>query len=221
MDNQTDGTIQRISQFLTTEHFTLQGARNGTISESNGRLSAYLTTVSMSIIALSFVAQVSRLGPVFLGFSIVIFPILMSLGIATLIRLTQLGISDVLLIQAINRIRHYYLEMAPGAEPYLSYPHFDDAESILSTVVPIRVAYEGFGSAGFQVAVLNSFLAGAFAGILAAGLLALDALPSIATGVGGMILAFLLQGLFGAAMGKRIERSMEVRFPRPLPSSDA
>ncbi len=105
--------------------------------------------------------------------------------------------------------------MAPGAEPYISYPQFDDAESILSTVVPIQVAYEGFGSAGFQVAVLNSIVAGAFAGILAAGVLTLDALPSIVTGVGGMILAFLLQGLFGAAMGKRIERAMEVRFPRP------
>jgi hypothetical protein len=37
--------------FVTTEHFTLQGARSSTISESTGRASVFLGAVSGGLIA--------------------------------------------------------------------------------------------------------------------------------------------------------------------------
>jgi hypothetical protein len=90
MEDVTDRKIQRMAQFLTTEHFTLQGLRSGTISESNGRLGHYLSAVGSGVVALAFVADVSKLGPVFLAFSVVIFPILIFLGVMTEVRLLLL-----------------------------------------------------------------------------------------------------------------------------------
>jgi hypothetical protein len=51
--------------FVTTEHFTLQGARAATISESTGRASVFLGAVSGGLIALGFLGQASHLGTAF------------------------------------------------------------------------------------------------------------------------------------------------------------
>jgi hypothetical protein len=213
MESLSEKKVERISQFLTTEHFTLQGARSGTISESNGRLGAYLSTVSMSIVALAFIAQVSGLGTVFLTFSIIIFPILIFVGVGTWARLIQLGVTDVLLAQAINRIRHYYLELVPESDPYFSFPHFDDPESVRVSVLPVNIAFEGFGSAGFQVTAINSILVGVFAGILASGALKVSSGVSVVVGIAGLVLAFGIQAFYSTKLGARIAESMEVRFP--------
>ncbi|MDX1614938.1 MAG: hypothetical protein R3300_11560, partial [Candidatus Promineifilaceae bacterium] len=76
MEELSEQQVQKISQILTTEHFTLQGARSGTIAEANGRLGHYLSTVGSGIVAMAFVANVADLRPVFLAFSAVIFPML-------------------------------------------------------------------------------------------------------------------------------------------------
>jgi hypothetical protein len=146
-------------------------------------------------------------------FSIVIFPILISLGIGTWVRLVQLGMTDVLHVQAINRIRHYYLEVAPEAKPYFSYPHYDDADALRQTVLPVRIGFEGFGSAGFQVAIVNSVLLGAFAGILTGGLFDIGWSSVIVIGVLAIILGFGLQLGYSATIALRFSRGMEIRFP--------
>jgi hypothetical protein len=47
------GPAQASVTFATTEHFTLQGARSQTVSESAGRPSAFLAAVSGGLVALS------------------------------------------------------------------------------------------------------------------------------------------------------------------------
>ena len=42
---------------LTTEHFTLQGARGSTISESSARAALYIGAVSSGLVALGFFGQ--------------------------------------------------------------------------------------------------------------------------------------------------------------------
>lgn len=213
MEGLAEEKLRQISQYLTTEHFTLQGARNGTISESNGRLGGFLTTVSLSIVALAFIAQVAELGTVFFVFSIVIFPILISVGIGTWIRLIQLGVADVLHVQAINRIRHFYLQVVPEAEPYFSYSYYDDLEALRSTVFPVKIGLEGLGSAAFQVAIVNSVLMGAFASIIAGGLFRISLNQIIVIGVIAMILGFGVQAGYSAITGVKVSQSMEIRFP--------
>ena len=45
---------QQLLTALTTEHFTLQGARSQTVSESASRASLYLFSVSSTLVALGF-----------------------------------------------------------------------------------------------------------------------------------------------------------------------
>lgn len=218
MEDLTDRKIQRMTQFLTTEHFTLQGLRSGTISESNGRLGHYLSAVGSGIVALAFVADVSELGPVFLAFSVVIFPVLIFLGVMTLIRLLQVGITDARCVQAINRIRHFYLEVAPEAESYFSFPHYDDPDAVQRTMMPFHPPdfLQGFASTPGPVIVINSVLGGVFASILAAGPTSLGPVSAIAIGVFVFALAIVLHYQIAARVWPRETREhTEVRFPTP------
>lgn len=59
---------------LTTEHFTLQGARSQTMSESSARASVFVFSVSSTLVALGFVAQISQVGDAFDVFALTILP---------------------------------------------------------------------------------------------------------------------------------------------------
>ena len=50
---------QRLLTAFTTEHFTLQGSRASTISESSVRSSLYLGALSSTLIGLGFFVNVS------------------------------------------------------------------------------------------------------------------------------------------------------------------
>ncbi|TML48619.1 MAG: hypothetical protein E6G20_04695 [Actinobacteria bacterium] len=58
---------QALLTTLTTEHFTLQGVKASTISESSARSALYLGSLSALLVALGFVAQVSATGDTFKG----------------------------------------------------------------------------------------------------------------------------------------------------------
>src|SRR3954451_23883540 len=51
--------------FITTEHFTLQGARAATIAESTGRATMLLGAVSGGLVALGLFATATRVGSAF------------------------------------------------------------------------------------------------------------------------------------------------------------
>lgn len=214
MDDFSDQAVQRTSQILTTEHFTLQGARNATITEANGRLGHYISAVGSSVVALAFVANVSGLGLVFFAFSLVVFPIMIILGIVTLIRTIQIGSDFTRLTQAINRIRHYYVEAAPEAEPYLSFPHFDDPESVQQTMMPFHSLLQGLASTPGPIILINSVLSGAFAGILAVAIFSLAFVPAIIVALVALVIAFAVHMLYSRRLWKQSARQgLDVRFP--------
>ena len=102
---------------LTTEHFTLQGARSATTSESSARTALYLGAVSSVLISIGFVSGDSALLPVF---TLVVLPTVFLLGIATFVRLVELGVEDFIYGRAINRIRAHYRQLAgPYARLFL------------------------------------------------------------------------------------------------------
>jgi hypothetical protein len=72
---------------------------------------------------------------------------------------------DTRCVQAINRIRHFYLDVAPEAESYLSFSHYDDPEAVQDTIVPFHPPgpLQGFASTPGPVIMVNSVLTGAFA----------------------------------------------------------
>jgi len=72
-----------IVTFMTTEHFVLQTARAATIAETNGRTALFLGSVSSVLVALAFFGQVSKLGPAFFVFGLVLLPALFFVGLVT------------------------------------------------------------------------------------------------------------------------------------------
>jgi hypothetical protein len=126
---------QQIMQFMTTEHFTLQTARAVVNAEISARLQLYMTTLSSAIIALALVAQVSgALGRAFETFALVLLPVVYFLGLATLTRLLQAAAEWRTYGHGMNRIRHWYLEVAPEMAPYFVLPATDDPWASLAAV---------------------------------------------------------------------------------------
>src|SRR5512132_2606865 len=154
---------QSILQFMTTEHFTLQTARAVANAEITSRLQLYLGTLSSAIIALALTAQLSGLGVAFRGFALVLLPVVFFLGVVTHGRLLQVNAEWRLYGQGMNRIRHYFLELAPEMEPYFVLPASDDPWVTLAAV-SVQTGgnrwWQALLTAGSMIVVVNSVLAG-------------------------------------------------------------
>ena len=124
---------QQLLTALTTEHFTLQGARSQTVSESASRASLYLFSVSSTLVALGFIGQISTVGDTFKVFALTVLPTLYVLGLFTFVRLVQSVAEDFQYGRAINRIRHHYLELAGDKAHLFMMSAHDDAPGCSST----------------------------------------------------------------------------------------
>jgi hypothetical protein len=150
---------------LTTEHFTLQGARAATISESTGRATMFLGSVSGGLVALGLVATATGIGAVFYAFALVILPTLTFVGLVTFERVLQSGIEDYGYARRIARLRAYYFDAAPELTPYL-----------MSVAPSERLAVQGvwprpiqkFLAVAGMVAVITAVLAGSAVAVVAA-----------------------------------------------------
>ena len=160
---------QELLTALTTEHFTLQGARAQTASESASRASLYILSVSSTLVALGFLAQASRAGKTFRVFALTVLPTLYLLGVFTFVRVVECGAEDYRYGVAINRIRHYYKQIAGDqARLFLLSGHDDGRGVFANAAVPSRGRrqYLTFASV---VAVINSVIGGSMIAIARAG----------------------------------------------------
>jgi hypothetical protein len=174
---------QQLLTALSTEHFTLQGARSQTMSESSARASVYVFSVSSALVALGFIGQLSEVGDVFNTFALTVLPTLYVLGVVTFVRLVECGAEDFRYGLAINRIRHYYEEVAGDrADLFLLSGHDDGAGVFENMGIPPegRKPFFAFSTA---VIVINSVVGGAAVAIALGAFL--DAPLGIAAGAGG------------------------------------
>ena len=156
---------------LTTEHFTLQGARSALITESLGRTTICLGSLSATLVALALVRQ-GNAAEDFRLFALVVLPALVFLGAVTFVRLLENTITDTIYVMAINRIRHYYLEVAGAHGRYFVLGGHDDLEGALSNMGLTYSRLRPFISIAAVTAAVNSMVTGALVGI------ALDAVAS-------------------------------------------
>jgi hypothetical protein len=151
----------RLLTALTTEHFTLQGARAATTSEGAARSSLFLGSVSSALVALGFLASVSGGdSALFRTFALTALPTLCFLGLVTYIRLVELGTEDVLYGRAINRIRSHYLQLAGDDARLFMLRANDDALGVLTNmglrVTPVQL----YLTNSFAIAIVTAVLAG-------------------------------------------------------------
>jgi hypothetical protein len=159
---------------LTTEHFTLATARSTAVAESNARSSLFLLTVSATLVALGFVGQSPARDEMFEVFALTVLPTLFVLGLVTFLRLSESSVEDFRYAQAINRIRHYYLEIAGEQQRYFLMSASDDRHGVWANMSVTPSWWRSFFTMPMAMALINSVI-GASATALAIG---------VATGAG-------------------------------------
>jgi hypothetical protein len=206
---------QELLTALTTEHFTLQGARAQTAGESASRASLYILSVSSTLVALGFIGQASETGSTFHVFALTALPTLYVLGVFTFVRIVECGAEDYRYGVAINRIRNYYKQIAGDqAKLFLLSGHDDGRGVFANAAIPSEGRRQYFTFATV-VAVINSVVGGSAIAI-ATGAIA-GASLGIAAGIGGAVALLSLTLLLRHADRLLEERTggTEVLFPSP------
>jgi hypothetical protein len=169
--------------FMTTEHFTLQGARSSTIAEAAGRATMFLGAVSGGLVALGLIATAAGVRTAFCAFALILLPTLALMGLATFNRVLVSGIEGFGCASRIARLRGYYFQYAPELECYL-----------LGAPPAERLRLQGVGGGRWQKFLTASAMAGLVTAVLAssaAGLLA-------AVVSGHSLIAALIAGVLAA-----------------------
>jgi hypothetical protein len=175
---------QELLTALTTEHFTLQGARSQTMSESASRTTLYIGAVSSALVALGFIGNVSEVGDAFDVFALTVLPTLYVLGAFTFVRVVECGAEDFRYGVAINRIRGYYRQLAGEQANLFLLSGHDDGRGVFENMgVPAEGRSQLFTFATV-VAIINSVVGGSAVAI-AAG--ALGAPLGAAAPIGGVV----------------------------------
>jgi hypothetical protein len=175
---------QQLLTALTTEHFTLAGARAQTTTEISARASLFVLSVSSALIALGFISQVSATGDLFNTFALTVLPTLYVLGAVTFVRLVECAAEDFRYGIAINRIRGYYQEVAGDRADLFLLSGKDDAAGVRENMAMPREGRLPIFAFSTAVAVIDGVVGGA-AVALALGALA-DASLGVAAIAGGI-----------------------------------
>jgi len=120
-------------QILATEHWSLLATRSMTWNEVFSRASMFITVLSATVVALALVAQATAFGSAFHIFALLTLPIVLLVGVATVIRLGDANTEDFRLMVGMNRLRHAYLELAPELERYMVTSSHDDEASVMQS----------------------------------------------------------------------------------------
>jgi hypothetical protein len=118
---------------LATEHWSLLAARSLIWNEAMSRATVFLTVLSASIIALALLADATGFGSQTRTVALVLLPVVFLLGLAAYARLVQINTEEFQLVLAMNRLRHAYLQIEPGLEPYFTTGHHDDERGVITT----------------------------------------------------------------------------------------
>jgi hypothetical protein len=214
---------QQILQFMTTEHVTLQTAKQAIVAESNGRAALYLSSVSSGVVALAFIGQMSQLGDAFFLFGLAIFLPLFFLGIATFVRLEETATESMMHARRINRIRHYYVQVAPEMAPYFVRRTHDDMVDFLDELAMFDAGkrsrlwgwWHMFLTISGAVAAINAVVGAMFFGFLAHVALDLSRSPSIAVAMAAFLATLVLHVRHLHVKHVQSERHFETMFPQP------
>jgi hypothetical protein len=206
---------QRLLTALTTEHFTLQGARAQTTSEATSRAALYIMAVSSTLIALGFIAQASEAGDLFNVFSLVVLPTLYIIGIFTFVRMSENSEEDVVYGRAINRIRHHYIELAGDQALLFMMTANDDPLGVLRNMGLTPSRTRPYLTAAYMIAVVNSVIGGSAVGLAIAATGDPPLWIPVAAGGVAAILSLFLMHRSEMARFRRLGGFQEVLFPSP------
>lgn len=187
MDSEERATIVGA---LTTEHYVLQSAAGTAISEAGARATAFVLTVSSSMVAIGFTVHDER---VFWPFISAVLPLLFGLGVVTTVRLVETGVQGLMYQRAIARIRRYYRNLDNDHAAYFGKysRHNDPADTTEALAMLATKSRPEVFSIAFTTALITTAIAGIGTALLVVRLAGTDALP-IAYPVGAAVLVVLM-----------------------------
>jgi hypothetical protein len=100
---------------LTTEHYMLQGTSSSTTSEGSSRVSIYLSALSSGLVAIGF-STTSHRALEALAFTVL--PVVFILGWFTIVRLTDISVTNIVSQRQMDLITAYYASIYPPAGAY-------------------------------------------------------------------------------------------------------
>jgi hypothetical protein len=202
-------------QILATEHWSLLATRSITYGAIYSRATIFLTVVSAAVVALALAAEATEFGDRFYVFALLVLPVAFFIGVGTYIRLVDARIEDFWLQSGLNRLRHAYLEIAPGLEPYFVTGHHDDEQGLYETYGPgVGSRFSRLiGATSTLVAVINAALAGVVVGLVAN---AAGTGSELSLSIGAVVTTVLVVSLVNTSrhLIERGRRSLEPRFAR-------
>jgi len=159
----------RMLSILTAEHASLTAMRSQGQAEASSRAGMFVAALSGGIVAISFITQATRFGPESAAFALMVLPVVLFLGVTTLVRTLDIAADDVRWVLALNRVRKGYVAIEPAVDAYLATGRDDDRASLLATLNPGRSSTPLYGlvTTSGVVAVVDSSVAAAIAGIVA------------------------------------------------------
>jgi len=208
-------------QILSTEHWSLLATRSLAWNETFSRAGMYLTTLSGAMVALALIAQATKFGHDSILFALVILPVVLFIGVATMIRLGASNYYDAVCVIGMNRIRAGYLELAPELAPYFVMSAHDDPAGMAITMgaLPGRPSLAHvLAATPTMISTINAVLTGV---IVALVLLEVDALGSVAVVAGGaaFVVALALQVRWARTQIASLRGTIRSVFPSD-PASD-
>jgi len=204
-----------LAQVLTTEHFTLQGARAVLASEVSSRATIYLSAVSSAVVALAFVTTLSQAEEWIRGFTLVLLPVLSFMGFVTKARLVQISYTDFHYQRAINRIRHFYVDVAPESARYLLLSIHDDLAGVADSAVYQQGRRMGLLTASQMIAVVNYVIVGLLGGIIFAWLTGVNTTTLILVGITVGLALAVFDFRRSETRWNAYVASLDVHFPTP------
>ena len=208
-------------QILTTEHWSLLSSRSLAWNEAFARVGMYLTALTGAMVALGLVAGLSAGDDMLSTAALVILPIVLFIGITTVLRLGATNYHDATAVVGMNRIRAAYLELAPDLRAIFVMGVTDDAAGVARTMA-LPPGLPGLvhllAAAPFLVNALNGVVAAA---IVALGVARLGA-PSAVAAVAGLLAAIgvvTVQLRLVSAGIRRGRATLHPMFPSPPPDT--
>src|SRR5918992_343151 len=120
----------RAIQILSTEHWSLLGARSLAYNEAFVRAGMFLAFLSTSFVALALVAQAMSFGRDFLAVAALVLAFDFVVGVTTVLRMNGANVDDLRANHGMARIRHAYTKITPMVTPYFTTPTHDDIDAV-------------------------------------------------------------------------------------------
>jgi hypothetical protein len=212
----------RTITLLTTEHWSLLGARSLAYNEAFVRAGMFLTFLSTSFVALALVAQAMSFGQDFLSVAALVLAFDFVVGLTTFLRMNGANLDDLRANHGMARIRHAYTQITPIVTPYFTTPTHDDIDAVTAVYGPIseRLAGQfvyGLSTSNGMIALIVAMVGGVLTAVVAM-LFGVAGQASIWIGVAGGVL--VLAGLFAVTYTTILREQSRIPVLFPTPSAD-